>query len=207
MFDKCLVFIWPLNVFYCFLDGFVFFINWARFCLSLINLFYSLLFHGNSHLNYICLLLSVLFTLKTAVTCFLLSTFTIHSSFSAVVCIYNIHLFDEAFFSLTNHDYNNWKSFFPEFPWQPLLVKQISSSNKYTLLIETINEKMKSSTIILLKENCHKDVYWILLLRIQTLPARSNAGKSLFLVFHYYLPHTSVDFICLTGLIFSNSAW
>ena len=59
------------------------------------------------------------------------STDPLHSFFSVVVCIYKIHVFDEAFFLLAIVATITEKMSFFLFLWQPLLGK-ISSSNHTT---------------------------------------------------------------------------
>ena len=53
------------------------------------------------------------------------------------------HVFNEAFFSLNTRSFDNWKSVFFRFPWQPMFAKQIISSQSCNLSIQTMPEKIQ----------------------------------------------------------------
>ena len=104
-------------------------------------------------------------------------------NFSVVARIYNVPVFDEAFFLLATVPMITRKVRFFQFSWQILLRKILPSSQSYCLSIQTtIFLKNWSQTDKDYIKNCCKGVSSTPLLRIQTLTMGQNAATiSLFL--------------------------
>ena len=89
-------------------------------------------------------------------------------TFSVAVRSYKIHLFGEALiFPLSSHCYDNWKSVFFLFPWEPL--KQIHSSQSSSLLRQTT---------LILRNSSQTDRLLKKLLRTQAITMRSTNQTS-----------------------------
>ena len=100
-------------------------------------------------------------------------------TFSVVAHSYKIHLFGEALiFPLSSHCYDNWKSVFFLFTWEPL--KQIHSSQSSSL---------SPQTTLILKNSSQTDRLLKKLLRTQVITMRSKSSKN------YFLDFTKTDHI------------
>ena len=107
------------------------------------------------------------------------STCPINSIFSEAVRIYKIHVFDETFsLLLRNHCYDDWKSVFFLFLWQPSLGKFIYDNHA----------ACQPSVPRILKKICCKEVSFSPLLRTQTLKMGSKCSKN---TFFYFLPFSN----------------
>ena len=120
---------------------------------------------------------------------YLLGTYPVKSIFPVVVFIYNIYVFNETLFPLSNCCYDNRKNTFFLFTCQPLLRKQFFSSKS----IQTNPQKLEK------KHYSGKIIAKVLLLGHCEGP-RSKCSKCNFI-------YSWFDLICFTCYVFLKFTW